>query len=80
MNNHVVAGDFQMRMLNINEVAEALDCSVMTVRRMIDRSTIPAPTTIGERLIRWDEAALERWIAAGCPTDLDRIPCGLPPT
>jgi excisionase family DNA binding protein len=41
------------------------------VYRLADAGRMPAPVQIG-RLVRWQRAAVESWIAAGCPGNRNR--------
>ena len=53
-------------MLDVADVANLLKCSRRHVYRMSDAGKMPAPHKLGA-LVRWDHAALSRWIADGCP-------------
>ena len=64
---HVVQESRPACMLNVGEVAAVLKCSTRTVYRLADAGRIPAPCRLGT-LVRWNAAAIEAWIAAGCPT------------
>lgn len=55
------------RLIDVRAVAERLGCSTRHVYRMADGGLMPRPVRVGRRMIRWDETALEAWIAAGCP-------------
>ena len=53
-------------MLNVGDVAKMLRCSARTVYRLADSGRIPRPVKLGA-LVRWSRAALEQWVAGGCP-------------
>ncbi len=53
-------------MLNVNDVATMLRCSARHVWRMADAGKMPRPHKIGA-LCRWERAAIQQWVAAGCP-------------
>ena len=53
-------------MLTIQDVAERLRVSSMTVRRMWYENRIPEPIRI-RGSIRWREQDIAEWIDAGCP-------------
>jgi excisionase family DNA binding protein len=60
----------QPSLWTIDDFAGRLKCSTRHIRRLIDAGRAPAPIRLGA-LIRFDPAAVERWIQAGCP-DLRR--------
>jgi excisionase family DNA binding protein len=51
---------------DVQAVAALCACSPRHVYRMADAGRMPAPVRLGN-LVRWDLAAIERWIADGCP-------------
>ena len=53
-------------LIDVNDVAGLLKCSARQVWRMSDSGRMPRPHKIGA-LCRWDRAAIERWVAEGCP-------------
>lgn len=53
-------------LLDVRGVATLLNCSARHVYRMADAGKLPAPVRVGA-LVRWNRAALETWIAEGCP-------------
>ena len=53
-------------MLTATGVAKMLACSPRSIYRLADAGRIPPPVRIGG-LVRWPRAALEKWIAEGCP-------------
>jgi len=63
---HGVIPEQTPRLGDVRAVAEMIDVSSKTVRRMADAGTIPGVIRI-RRLLRFDLAAVSSWIAAGCP-------------
>jgi len=59
--------DSPAKLLDVKAVAELLDCSTRHVYRLSDAGRLPAPVKLGT-LVRWPRAAIEDWIAAGCPS------------
>ncbi len=55
------------KLLDVQAVAELLDCSTRHVYRLSDAGRMPAPVKLGT-LVRWPRVAIEDWIAAGCPS------------
>jgi len=53
-------------LINVNEFASKLACSVKHVRRMADSGRCPPPIQLGG-LHRWNRQVVDDWIAAGCP-------------
>jgi excisionase family DNA binding protein len=53
-------------LLDVRAVAQLLGCSPRHVYRLADAGKMPAPVRLGA-LVRWPRAAIEDWIAAGCP-------------
>lgn len=53
-------------MLTAADVAGLLACSAKTVYRLNDRGGMPRPVRLGG-MLRWHRAAIEQWIAEGCP-------------
>jgi excisionase family DNA binding protein len=53
-------------LLCVDDVAKLLRCSPRTVYRLSDAGRMPAPCRLGA-LVRWPRAAIDGWIAAGCP-------------
>lgn len=56
----------ETRLVNVNEVAERLNCGVRTVWRMRDTGRMPQCVNIG-RIVRWRSSDITAWIEAGCP-------------
>jgi len=48
-------------------MAQLLNCSPRTVRRLADSGRMPAPIRLG-RLARWNSETLRSWITEGCPS------------
>ena len=61
----------QPTMLTATGVAKMLACSPRSIYRLADAGRIPPPVRIGG-LVRWPRAALEQWIAEGCPVPKNR--------
>ena len=57
--------DSPARLLDVQAVAELLDCSTRTVYRLSDRGAMPAPYKLGN-LCRWSQSSIESWIDNGC--------------
>lgn len=55
------------KLLSVREVAALLNCSPRSVYRLSDAGRMPAPVKLGA-LVRWDPAAIDEWVSAGCPT------------
>ena len=53
-------------LLDVEQVAELLNCSVRHVYRLADSGKMPRPVKIGA-LNRWSREIVEGWIADGCP-------------
>jgi prophage regulatory protein len=54
-------------LIDAAQIAVMLSCSPRHVHRMIDAGHIPPPLRLGG-LKRWHRAAIEQWIAEGCPS------------
>lgn len=54
------------KLLDVHAVAAMLGVSPRTVYRLSDAGRMPSTLRLGS-LVRWDRAALDEWIAAGCP-------------
>lgn len=59
------------RLVDVNEVAEMLDCSPRHVYRMADAGRFPRPRRLGS-LIRWPVGEVRKWIEDGCPRQCAR--------
>ena len=53
-------------LLDVQGVAELLDCSARHVYRLADAGRMPRPVRLGA-LVRWRRTDLDNWLAAGCP-------------
>ena len=56
----------EVRLLDVNAVAQLLSCSTRHVYRLADSGQMPRPRKLGA-LVRWDREQLEKWLADGCP-------------
>lgn len=52
----------EARLLTAKEVADYLNVSVPTVRRMSDRKELPAPIRLSDRVVRWDRTQLDAYL------------------
>jgi excisionase family DNA binding protein len=57
----------EVRLLDVNAVAQFLSCSTRHVYRLADSRRMPRPRKLGA-LVRWDRQELEKWLADGCPS------------
>ena len=55
------------KLLDVQAVAELLDCSTRHVYRLADAGRMPAPIKLGS-LVRWSRSAIDEWVAANCPS------------
>lgn len=55
----------QVRLLNVQAVAEMLNVSDRHVYRLADGGRMPRPVKLGGS-IRWDRKLIENWIDGGC--------------
>ncbi|MCC7349406.1 MAG: helix-turn-helix domain-containing protein [Phycisphaerales bacterium] len=53
-------------LLDVNTVANLLDCSPRHVTRLSDTGRMPPPRKLGA-LVRWSRREVMNWIASGCP-------------
>lgn len=53
-------------MMDVRELATLLHCSTKHVRRLTAAGVLPKPVRLGG-LVRWNRAAIEAWVAEGCP-------------
>ena len=53
-------------LVDIGWVARTLGCSTRHVHRLRDAGKMPRPVRLGH-LLRWNRAAIDSWIADGCP-------------
>jgi len=53
-------------LLDVQQVAELLNCSTRHVIRMVSEGRMPAPFKL-RTLARWHRLTLEKWLSEGCP-------------
>lgn len=58
--------EIQSAFMDVKEVAGLLGCSERHVQRLSGGGEMPAPVKLG-RLVRWNRATVNQWIADGCP-------------
>jgi excisionase family DNA binding protein len=56
----------QLALLDVRAVAKLLGCSPRHVTRLAHSGRMPSAMRLGV-LVRWSRAAIEQWIAEGCP-------------
>lgn len=49
------------------ELARLLSMSERSIDRLRDAGRLPRPILLAGKLLRWDRALIERWVAAGAP-------------
>ncbi len=54
-------------MLDVQAVADLLDCSTRHVYRLADSGRMPRPARLGA-LVRWSHKSILAWIDEGCPS------------
>jgi predicted DNA-binding transcriptional regulator AlpA len=54
-------------LLTFDELCAFLKADEPMVLLLIEAGSIPPPVNIGDRLIRWVEGDLSRWVQTGCP-------------
>lgn len=54
-------------LLTFQELCAFLKADDVTVMLLFESGNLPPPLTIGDRLIRWVESDLARWVQMGCP-------------
>jgi excisionase family DNA binding protein len=52
-------------LLDVQAVAQLLDCSTRHIYRLSDAGSMPALVRLGS-LVRWDRLVVEEWIRGGC--------------
>ena len=55
------------KLLDVQAVADLLDCSPRHIYRLTYTGRMPAPVKLGT-LARWPQRAIEEWILNGCPS------------
>ena len=64
---NVEVAEMSAELLDANEVAAMVNCSVRHVVRLSDSGQMPIPLKVG-RLTRWRRVDITDWITSGCPT------------
>jgi predicted DNA-binding transcriptional regulator AlpA len=54
-------------LLTFQELCTFLKADEEVVLSLIESGSLPPPLNIGDRLIRWAEGDLARWLQMGCP-------------
>ncbi len=54
-------------LLTFQELCTFLKADEEVVLSLIESGSLPPPLNIGDRLIRWAEGDLARWLHMGCP-------------
>lgn len=54
-------------LLTFDELCGFLKADEGIVFSLIEAGSIPPPLNIGDRLVRWVETDLTRWVQTGCP-------------
>jgi predicted DNA-binding transcriptional regulator AlpA len=54
-------------LLTFAELCAFLKADETLVLSLIEAGGIPPPVNIGDRLVRWVESDLTRWVQMGCP-------------
>lgn len=52
------------RMLTVDQVAERLGVHRRTIERMVAEGTLPPPLRLSQRILRWEESAVTKWLQA----------------
>jgi predicted DNA-binding transcriptional regulator AlpA len=55
------------RLIDAQEVARRLGCSIRHVWRLRDAGKMPPPVSLGA-LLRWSSESIDDWIRRGCPS------------
>lgn len=66
MGNAVKMPPTRAGLLAVDDVARLLACSTRSVYRLADAGKLPRPLRIGG-MVRWSAAAIDAWLADGCP-------------
>lgn len=51
------------RALRLSQVVERTGLSKTQIYRLMQRGQFPAPARLSERVVAWDEAALNNWLS-----------------
>ena len=54
-------------LLTFHELCTFLKTDESMVLSLIEAGAIPPPVNIGDRLVRWVQSDLNRWVLTGCP-------------
>jgi predicted DNA-binding transcriptional regulator AlpA len=54
-------------LLTFPELCAFLKADEATVISLIEAGSLPPPLNIGNRVVRWVESDLARWVQMGCP-------------
>jgi len=54
-------------LIDVNVVAELLQCSARTIYRLAESGKMPRPIKLGH-LVRWRRVAILKWLDDGCPS------------
>ena len=63
--NNISEGGFSI-LIGVDALAELLNVSPSTVRRLVDSGKMPQPIRLG-KAVRWQRVEIENWIREGCP-------------
>jgi predicted DNA-binding transcriptional regulator AlpA len=55
------------RMLTTEDLVTILGVTPQTIRRWREAGQMPQPVRFGRRVIRWRQADIDAWLAAGTP-------------
>jgi predicted DNA-binding transcriptional regulator AlpA len=55
-------------LLTFDELCAFLKADELMVLTLIEAGSVPPPMNIGNRLVRWVESDLARWVQMGCPS------------
>ncbi len=67
MSATVTPADASAKLLDVQQVADLLQCSPRHVYRLSDAGRMPAPVKLGS-LVRWNRTSIEAWVDQGCPS------------
>lgn len=65
------AGQSAQALMDVEQVADLLNCSARHVNRLSTDGRMPEPVLLGS-LRRWQRASIEKWIEDGCPAIRER--------
>lgn len=58
-----------LQLISLERVAQKLDMSTYSIRRMQDSGKMPPAMQVGRKLLKWREDIIDEWIVLGCPAD-----------